>query len=381
MEKRLVKKQMTQAVHFLVLGFLGRGFDSPCVSLFGGGVRVELEHGSDVGERVLFGASLDSVGVFWGVKDALNFVTLEEGLEITVLDDSRWDAPVLFGRGTGGEVTVDGVEGFEGVFGEDEESADVSTWRESENIQGLDIEDFDAWDVSEGSDNTVVLGVDDCWSEFLDMFSITRFTSASSCSSGSVNSFDIIPSSHSFQQVNSLFGLFVILGGVADNTWYFWNFVDFVTFSHNESWDTGGSNGTGHSVSSLVDVALFVPSPPGLEWSEHPTSSAHITESGLAGSVGSATSDSRNTSNSSTGTPGFSGGLFTSDLLDSGSLSSILSEVGMDKVDEVTSDWGFEHGWGVDLAGSFACFVVDGNLWSRCGERHDYFFTRSVSST
>lgn len=73
---------MTQAVHFLVLGFLRRGFDSPCVSLFGGGVRVELEHGSDVGERVLLGASLDSVGGFWSVEDTLNFVTLEEGLEI-----------------------------------------------------------------------------------------------------------------------------------------------------------------------------------------------------------------------------------------------------------------------------------------------------------
>merc|ERR1712231_23371 len=151
--------------------------------------------------------------------------------------------------------------GFEGVFGEDEESADVSTWRESEDVQGLDIEDFDAWDVSEGSDDTVVLGVDDCWSEFLDVLSVSRFTSAGSGSSGGVNSFDIIPSSHSFQQVNSLFGLFVFLASVADNTWYFWNFVDFVTFSHNESWDTGGSNGTGHSVSSLVDVALFVPPP------------------------------------------------------------------------------------------------------------------------
>lgn len=224
-------------------------------------------------------------------------------MKITVLDDSGWNAPVLFGRGTGGEVTVDGVEGFEGVFGEDEESADVSTWRESENVQGLDVEDFDAWDVSEGSDDTVVLGVDDCWSKFLDVFSVSRFTSAGSGSSGGVNSFNIIPSSHGFQQINGLFGFFVVLGSVADDAWHFWNFVDFVTFGHDESWDTSGGNGTGHSVSSLVDVALFVPSPPGLEWSEHPTSSAHVTKSGLAGSVGSATSDSRNSSNGSTGTP------------------------------------------------------------------------------
>jgi hypothetical protein len=177
-----------------------------------------------------------------------------------------------------------------------------------------------------------------------------------------------------FQQINGLLGLFVFLGGVADNERDFWDFINFVAFSHDESWYTGGGNGAGHSVSSLVDVTSFVPSPPGLEWSEHPTSSAHVTESGLAGSVGSATSDSRDSSNSSTGTPGFGGGLFTSDFFHSGSLSGILSEVGVDKVDEVTSDWGLEDGWGVNLAGGFTGFVVDGDLWSRGGERHVFFF-------
>jgi len=167
-----------------------------------------------------------------------------------------------------------------------------------------------------------------------------------------------------------LLGLFVFLGGVADNERDFWDFIDFVAFSHNESWYTGGGNGAGHSVSSLVDVTSFVPSPPGLEWSEHSTSSAHVTESGLTGSVGSATSDSRDSSNSSTGTPGFGTSLFTSDLFHSGCLSGILSEIGVDKVDEVTSDWGLEYGWGVNLARSFTSFVVDGDLWSRGGERH-----------
>jgi len=111
------------------------------------------------------------------------------------LDDGGWDAPVLFGGGAGGEVAVDGVEGFEGIFGEDEESANVSTWSESENVQVVDIENFDAWDVSESSDNTVVLGVYDGWAEFLDVSSVSRFTSAGSHSSGGIDSFDIIPSS------------------------------------------------------------------------------------------------------------------------------------------------------------------------------------------
>jgi len=147
-----------------------------------------------------------------------------------------------------------------------------------------------------------------------------------------------------------------------------------VALSHDESWHTGGGNGTGHSVSSLVDVTLFVPSPPGLEWSEHPTSSAHVTKSGLTRSVGSATSDSRNSRNGSTGTPGFGTSLLTSDFLYSGGLSGVFSEIGVDKVDEVTSNWRFENGWGVNLAGSVSGFVVDGYLWSRSGERHVFCF-------
>jgi hypothetical protein len=148
----------------LVFGFLGSFFDSPSSSFFGGGVGVEFKHGSDVVERVLFGASFNSIGSFWSVQNGLNFVALEEGLEVGVLDDGGWDAPVLFGGGTGGEVAVDSVEGFEGVFSEDEESSDMSTWGQSKNVQVVDIENFDAWDVSESSHNTVVLGVDDGWS-------------------------------------------------------------------------------------------------------------------------------------------------------------------------------------------------------------------------
>jgi len=160
MEKNKVKSFL----NFLVLCFLGSFFDSPGSSFFSGGVRVEFQHGSDVIEWVFLGASFDGVGGFWSVQNGLHFVTLEEGLEVGVLDDGGWDAPVLFGGGTGGEVAVDSVEGFEGVFSEDKESSDMSTWGQSKNVQVVDIEDFDAWDVSESSDNTVVLGIYDCWS-------------------------------------------------------------------------------------------------------------------------------------------------------------------------------------------------------------------------
>jgi len=252
----------------------------------------------------------------------------------------------------------------------------MSTWGESENVQVVDIEDFDTWDVSKGSDDTVVLSVDDGWSKFLNVFSVSRFTSAGSHSSGGVDSFDIVPSAELLQKIDCLFCFFVFLSSVADDQWDFWNFVDFVAFSHDQSWYSSGGDGGSHSVSSLVDVTLLVPSSPSFQWSKHSTASAHVTKSSLAGSVGSASSDSRDSSYSSAGTPGFGGGLFTSDFFDSGSLSRILSEVGVHEVDEVRSDRGLEHGWGVDLASGFSAFVVDGDLWSRGGERHFHYFCK-----
>jgi len=354
-----------------LLGLLGGGsLDPPCGSLFGGGIWVELEHGSDVGERVLLGASLQGVAALWRVEHGLHFVALKHGLEVRVLDDGGWDAPVLLGAGTGGEATVDGIEGFEGVFGEDEESTDVSTWRESENVQAVDIEDLDAWDVSEGSYDTVVLSVDECWAQLLDVLSVAGLASAGSCSSAGIDSLHIVPSAQLLQQIHSLLGLLVLLGIIADNQRNLWHLINSVALGHNQGWHTSGGDSAGDGVSSLVDVTLFVPSPPGLEWSEHPTTSAHVTESGLAGSVGSATSHSWNTGNGSTGSPGLGRGLLARDLLDTGGLSRVLSEVGVHEVDKVRSDWGLENGWRVYLASGISLFVVDGDLWSRSGEGH-----------
>jgi hypothetical protein len=301
-------------------------------------------------------------------------------LEVGVLDDSRWDTPVLLGATAGTHVTVDGVEGFERVFGEDEESSNVSTWSQSENVQLVDVQTVNAWDVSEGLDNTVILSVDDAWAQLLDVLAVSHLTSASSHSAGGVNSLDIVPSADSLEKVDGLLGLLVLLCVVGDNEWDFWDVVDLVALGHNESWYASGGDSGRHSVSALVDVTLLVPLSPSLEWSKHTTTSAHVTESGLAGSVGSATSDTWDTCNGTTGTPGFGTSLFTGNLLDTVTLSRILAQVGVHKVDEVSSDGRLEDGWRGNLTGGLAGLVVDGDLWTSSGERHFCIFY-TVSST
>lgn len=252
----------------------------------------------------------------------------------------------------------------------------MATWGEAEDVELVDVQGVDAGDVSEGSYDTVVLGIHDAWSEFLDVLAVAHLTSASSHASGGVDSLDIVPSTNGFEKIDGLLGLFELLGAVADNKRDFWDVVDHVALGHDESWDTSSGDGAGHSKSSLVDVAPFVPSPPGLEWREHATASAHVTKSSLTAAVGTATSDTWDTSDSSTGTPGLGTGLLASNLLHSGGLSGILAQVGVHKVDDVRSNGRAEYGRCGNLASGSAALVVDGNLRPRRSERHV-----SVSST
>lgn len=58
--------------------------------------------------------------------------------------------------------TKDVVEGFEGILGEDDESAEVTTWGELEEIKSVHVADINTWKVASGSlDTSVVVAVDD----------------------------------------------------------------------------------------------------------------------------------------------------------------------------------------------------------------------------
>merc|ERR1711934_142264 len=274
--------------HLRRFSLLGSGLFPPRGAFSSGSVRVELEHRSDVSQRVLLAASSDSTRLFWRVHNRLNFIGLKHSLQVGVLNNSGRNRPVLFGRRTSAEIAVDFVEGGESVFSEDHEASDVSAWRELEDVQTVDVEKCDARDIAEGFDNTVVVVVNDARTEFLNM-------------SAAVNAFDIVPSAEGFEYIDGLFGLLVSFNVVGDNERNFWDVIDLVAFSHDESWYTGGGDSRSHRVTTLVDVTFFVPFSPGFEWSEHATASAHVTKSGLAGAVGTATTDTWDTGHGATG--------------------------------------------------------------------------------
>lgn len=95
-----------------------------------------------------------------------------------------------------------------------------------------------------------------------------------------------------------------------------------------------------------------MPSPPDSNGGEHSTLSAHVTEGTLAVSAGSGSTNSGNTGDSSTSSPRLSGVLHTSLEVDSVTLSSVLGNVGVDKVDDIRPDASAEDSGEDDVASS-----------------------------
>lgn len=267
------------------------------------------------------------------LDDGLDFIGVDDSGDVGVGDDVSWK------RG------VDRVQSSEGGFGPDDESTQVGTWSQLQQAEGSDVGGLDTWDVSEGLDDTVILSVDDQRTSSLGESSASHLTLTCSHLLGLDDLDDVLVGVQSLQSSNGVLGLFDRLQVVGDNQWDFSNLFDSVTSSQNKGGDGGSSNGRSSGVLLFVVVHLDVPSSPDLGWSEHSTTSTHVTEGSLTGSVGTTTSNSWNSGDSSTGTPGFSRVLHTCVGCNSVSLSLVLVHLGEDRVDNIWSDWSLEDGW------------------------------------
>lgn len=153
--------------------------------------------------------------------------------------------------------------------------------------------------------------VDDERSPLLDALPVPHFSLSGPKSLGFVNLFNIRPGLDPLQENMGILSLVVGLDLVTDNQRKFRNFIDSVTLGHNKSWDSSSGNGRDHSVTLLGHINLAVPTAVDFSGGEHVTTTAHVTESTLTGAVSTTTTDTWDTSNSTTGTPGFGTGLVT----------------------------------------------------------------------
>lgn len=105
---------------------------------------------------------------------------------------------------------------------------------------------------------------------------------------------------------DGLLGLAEGLDLVGNNERDLGDLIDDVPTSLEKSWDSGGGDGGADSVTLLGYVDTTMPAAEDLQGSEHVSSTAHVSESSLSGTVGSSSTNTRNTGNGTSSSPGFS---------------------------------------------------------------------------
>ena len=288
-----------------------------------GSVGVQLVHSSLVLERVLL---LGVVDVLHGGSDnGLDFVGVDDTVDISNSDNVLRKGVVLLLGSLFGDRAVDSVEVLEGVLGPDDETTDMTTRSETEEVETSDVAEFDTGEVSEGlSDTFFTIVVDNHGTETSDVTAISQLAHTTADVLGGSDLFDIGVATALLQEGDGFLGLLHVAEFVSNNEGDFTDFVDLVTAGHDEGGDGRGSDGGDESISLLVEIDLAMPLSPDLGGSEHTTLATHVSEGTLAGSGGTTTRNTRNTGNSSTSTPGDGGVLVTGTLEDGVSLTVVL---------------------------------------------------------
>ena len=275
----------------LGLGSLGfEGSLSGGVSLgFGGGDELSLlgsewvESVSDgsVGKWVLLGLVVSSDVSSGLSKFGLNLIGVDDSSKIGAGHDSSVEVISTLFEGRVSVGTENSVKSSETTLGEDDESTEMSSWSELEDVESMDVASVNTWQVSSGSLQFVVsLVVDDEWSFSQDVSGVSQFTLTGSGVSGCSNLGKIISDTEGAEGGEKGFGGTV--SETVDDEWELWHVLDEVTSSHNKRGNGRCSEGSGNSMSSLGDIDLSVPSSPDFKWSEHSSFSAHVTEGSLS---------------------------------------------------------------------------------------------------
>lgn len=252
--------------------------------LFGGSsdgvVGVKFVHETLVLEGVLLllvvenlvGSDLSELG--------LDLVAVDDSSEVSAVHDVSVEDVAALLNTLGSVVAEDVVEGSEGLSSPDDESTEVTTWGELEEVHSVNVDGLNTGEVSSGSlDLGVVVTVNDEGTLSENVSGVSHLTLADSNLLGGSGSSQVVTETEVGEGgEESLGGLSV---QVLDNEGELWDVVDSVTSGEDEGSNSGGSESGSDGVSLLLEVDLSVPSSVGLEGSEHSTLSALVTEGSL----------------------------------------------------------------------------------------------------
>jgi len=308
------------------------------------GEWVESVSDGSVGEWVLLGLVVNSsVGLLLS-KFGLNLIGVDDSGKISAGHDGSVEVISSLFEGSISIGTENSVESSETTLGEDDESTEMSSWSELEDVESMDIASVNTWQVSSGSLEFIIsFVVDDKWSLSQDVSSVSEFTLTGSGVSGLSDLGEIISDTEGAEGGEE--GFSGTISEVVDDEWELWDVLNEMTSSHNKRGNGGSCEGSGNSMSSLGDINLSVPSSPDFKWGEHSSFSAHVTEGSLTGSGGTRSRDSWDSCYSSTSSPGFGGVLGTSLVENGVTLSSVVGKVGVDEMDKIVSDWSRKDTW------------------------------------
>jgi len=339
--------------------FLGSG-----LSLNSGvSVGVKSLHHVSVVEGVLLGLVVSSDGSLDGTEFSLNLIRVDNSGEVSALHGGTVESvsSLLDTSLVGG--SEDGIELLEGSGGVDDESTEVTTGSELEEVKSVDVASVNSGEVSSVVvDVGILVVVDDKGTLSHGESGVSHLTLTVSGGLGSTDSSEIVSGTVGLERVEHG------LGGVSrvdvGNEGELGDGINFVSSGEDEGSASRGSEASSDGVSLLVGVDLSVPFSPGSERGEHASLSAHVTESGLSSSGGTRSGNSRNTGDSTSSSPRLSRVHVSLEVEDSMSLSSVLSHVGVAERDDIVTDGGTEdggHGFGSGDGSFFVGARVDGN--------------------
>ena len=335
------------------------GLNSLLLESEGGvGVGVELLHKSTVLEGVLLGLVVETGGSSHISEFGLNGVRVDNSGEVSASEHVAVELVSSLLNTLDSVGTEDVVEAFESFLGEDDESSEVTTRGELEEVESVHIAGVNTGEVAGSSLEEGVLVSVDKEGSLLDLeASVSEFTDTVSGALAEAGAVEIIIDIEVVKDGEEGLGALNVEG--VEDKGELGDGVNSVTSGLNEGGDGGGGKSSSDGVSLLVLVNLSVPFSPGLERGEHARLSAHVTEGSLSGSVGTGTTNSGNTGNSATSSPGLGGVLLSSHPENSMGLSSVLGHVGVNELDGIVSDGGGENGGHGDVAHNFSILGVN----------------------
>jgi hypothetical protein len=241
---------------------------------------IQSVHEGAVLKRVLLGDVLDDGGLDHS-ELGLDLVGVDDSGEIGAVHHvSVENIATLLDVGSS-VVSEDAVEGLEGFLSPDDESAEVTTRGELEEVESGDVHEVNSGEVSSGSLNVeVLLSVDNEGTASEDVSGVSEFALAGSHLLGISGSLHVLGGTDALEDADEGLGR-VSVEGLNDER-KLRHVGNSVTSGEDEGSHSGGSDGDSNGVSLLVDVDLSVPLSVGLQGSEHSTLAAHVTEGTLA---------------------------------------------------------------------------------------------------